>query len=63
VKTCRGHLRRRLRRQDRLATHFARQDIVELLLLHGTAPAQGPPATLPSDPVQDDGSNKENVSP
>ena len=47
----------------RLATRYARQDIVQLLLRHGAAPTQGPPATLPSGPAQDDGSNKENVSP
>jgi ankyrin repeat protein len=47
----------------RLATRYARQDIVQLLLRHGAAPTQGPPATLPSGPAQDDGSNKENLSP
>ena len=54
----------------RLATRYARQDIVELLLLHGAAPAQGPPATLPSslrapssDPALDEVSDKENVAP
>jgi hypothetical protein len=35
---------------------------VQVLLRHGAAPAQGPPGSLPS-PAQDDGSNKENVSP
>jgi ankyrin repeat protein len=49
-----------------LATHFARQDIVELLLLHGVAPAQGPPATLSSDPMLSDSvhdDEKENLDP
>ena len=47
----------------RLAAWYERQDIVQLLLRHGAAPTQGPPATLPSGPAQDDGSNKENLSP
>jgi hypothetical protein len=37
-----------------------RQDSVDLLQ-RGTAPAHGPPATLPSDPALDDGSDNENV--
>jgi ankyrin repeat protein len=54
----------------RLATRYGRQDIAELLLQHGAAGAQGPPATLPGgDGRQNPGgapgddSDKENEIP